>query len=134
MLLFINNRSYFIKSYQLLNDYTIWELKSMKISMHYIFGKFNQKIHFSFSSLFPLFSLFSLSPSPSWPNCLPFLPPLNYHLNHHLSSETASTSVCWTLVDFDDTKILILSLLIKLIKCFRDNNEYTFWHISPMNT
>ena len=32
---------------------------------------------------------------------------------------------CWTLVDFDDTKTLTLSLLIKLIKCFRDNNEYT---------
>ena len=33
---------------------------------------------------------------------------------------------CWTHVDFDDTKTLTLSLLIKLIKCFKDNNKYTF--------
>ena len=29
-------------------------------------------------------------------------------------------------IDFDDTKTLTLSLLINLIKCFKDNNEYTF--------
>ena len=33
---------------------------------------------------------------------------------------------CWTLIDFDDTKTLILSLLIKLIKCFRDNMNIPF--------
>ena len=40
---------------------------------------------------------------------------------------------CWTVVDFDDTKTLTFSLLIKLSKCFRNNNEYTS-HNSPMNT
>ena len=32
---------------------------------------------------------------------------------------------CWTLVDFDDTKTLMLCLLIKLNKCFQDENKYT---------
>ena len=32
---------------------------------------------------------------------------------------------CWTLVDFDDTKTLMLCLLIKLNKCLHDENKYT---------
>ena len=69
MLLFINNRNYFIKSYQLLNDYTTQESKSKnftKISMDYKIGislkhfifffPFLLSLHFLFYSFLFLFS------------------------------------------------------------------------------
>ena len=74
MLLFINNRSYFIKLYQLLNNYTTRESKSKnftKILTRYIFGINTRKLHFSpLHSLFSLFHSYflfrlSLSPKPN---------------------------------------------------------------------
>ena len=78
MLLFINNRNYFIKSYQLLNDYTTQESKSKnftKISMDYKIGISLKHFIFSFPS-FSLFIFFSILFS-SFSLFPPLTPPLN---------------------------------------------------------
>ena len=76
MLLFINNQSYFITSYQLLNDYTTQESKLKnftKISTHYKIRISLKNFILTFPSPF-FFSLLSLSPSPSQPSSFLRLP------------------------------------------------------------